>query len=108
MSDQLGQLEQLVMLATMRKQPAAYGVSIQQELLDRTNREYSVGAIYTTLDRLEKKGFVVSRQGEATAERGGRRKMYFSLTAKGQSVLQLSLNAIESLRRGIRLRGAVS
>jgi DNA-binding PadR family transcriptional regulator len=108
MSDQLGQLEQFVMLAVMRKYPTAYGVSIQRELLDRTKRDYSVGAIYTTLERLEKKGFVVPRQGEATAERGGRRKTYFSLTGKGQSALQASLGAIESLRRGLPLKEAMS
>jgi PadR family transcriptional regulator, regulatory protein PadR len=102
MSDRLGQLEQFIMLAILRRQPTAYGVSIQHELLQRTKREYSVGAIYTTLDKLEKKGFVLSRQGEVTAERGGRRKMYFDLTAKGRSALQASLKAIESLRRGIR------
>jgi PadR family transcriptional regulator PadR len=51
---------------------------------------------------------VLSRQGEVTAERGGRRKMYFDLTAKGRSALQASLNAIESLRRGLRLREAAT
>jgi len=107
MPDPIGQLEQHVMLAIMRKQPAAYGVAIQQELLERTGRKHSVGAIYATLDKLQKNGHVVPRQGEATAERGGRRKMYFNLTAKGQSALQASLNAIESLRRGIRLQGAM-
>jgi PadR family transcriptional regulator, regulatory protein PadR len=108
MSDQIGQLEQYVMLAIMRKQPRAYGVSVQQELFERTGKEYSVGAIYTTLEKLEKKGFAASRQGEATAERGGRAKMYFNLTAKGHSALQASLNAIESLRRGLAIRGYAS
>lgn len=98
MSDQIGQFEQLVMLTILRKQPAAYGISIQEELLARTEREYSTGAIYATLDRLEKKGFVKTKQGEATAQRGGRRKLYFSLTAPGQSALQASLNALDSLR----------
>jgi PadR family transcriptional regulator, regulatory protein PadR len=98
MSDQIGQFEQMVLLAILRKQPVAYGISIQDELLARTDREYSAGAIYSTLDRLEKKGFVKSRQGEATAQRGGRRKLYFSLTAPGQAALQASLNALDSLR----------
>jgi PadR family transcriptional regulator PadR len=103
MSDQIGQFEQMVLLGILRKQPAAYGISIQDELLARTAREYSVGAIYATLDRLEKKGFVKSKQGEATAQRGGRRKLYFSLTAPGQSALQASLNALDSLRSNTKL-----
>jgi PadR family transcriptional regulator PadR len=103
MSGQLGQFEHMVLLAILRKQPAAYGISIQDELFARTAREYSVGAIYTTLDRLEKKGFVKSKQGEATAQRGGRRKLYFSLTAPGQSALQASLNALDSLRSNTSL-----
>jgi|SRR4051794_12863599 PadR family transcriptional regulator PadR len=103
MPDQIGQFEQLVLLAILRKQPTAYGVSIQEELRARTTREYSVGAIYATLDRLEKKGFVKTKQGEATAQRGGRRKLYFSLTAPGQSVLEASLNALDSLRSNTKL-----
>jgi PadR family transcriptional regulator len=98
MMDQIGQLEQLIMLAILRLQPAAYGVALQKELKLRAGREYSVGAIYATLDKLEGKGFVKSKQGEATPERGGRAKFYFSLTAPGQAALRASLNAVDSLR----------
>jgi DNA-binding PadR family transcriptional regulator len=108
MSDQLGQFEQMVLLAILRKHPAAYGISIQEELQARTSREYSVGAIYSTLDRLEKKSFVKSKQGEATAQRGGRRKLYFSLTAPGQSALQASLDALDSLRSNTVLAPVLS
>ena len=101
--DQLGQLEQFVMLAILRLQPTAYGVSLQKELEQRTGREYSTGAIYAVLDRLEDKGFVKAKQGEATAERGGRAKLYFSLTAPGQAALQASLRAIDSLRSNTAL-----
>jgi PadR family transcriptional regulator PadR len=96
--DQLGLLEQYIMLAIQRLQPTAYGVSVQKELEERTGREYSTGAIYAVLDRLEGKGFVKSKQGEATAERGGRAKLYFSLTAPGQATLRASLNAFDRLR----------
>ncbi len=108
MSEQIGQFEQLVLLAILRKQPTAYGISIQEELRIRTAREYSVGAIYATLDRLEKKGFVKTKQGEATAQRGGRRKLYFSLTAPGQSALQASLNALDSLRSNMELAAVLT
>jgi PadR family transcriptional regulator PadR len=96
--DQLGQLEQFVMLAILRLQPTAYGVALQKELEQRTGREYSTGAIYAVLDRLEDKGLVKSKTGEVTAERGGRAKLYFSLTAPGQTALQASLRAIDNLR----------
>jgi len=102
MTDQVGQLEQHVMLAVLRKQPTAYGVSIQQELLLRTGREHSAGAIYTTLERLERKGFLTSKDGESTPERGGRKKLYFSLTASGDATLSNSLKALRSLARGTR------
>ena len=96
--DQIGQLEQLVMLAIMRLRPEAYGVALQKELKVRTGREYSVGGIYAVLDKLEGKGFVKAKQGEATPERGGRAKLYFNLTGSGQSALQASLQAIDNLR----------
>lgn len=103
MSDQVGQLEQHVMLAVLRRQPTAYGVSIQQELLMRTGREHSAGAIYTTLERLERKGFLKSKDGEATPERGGRKKLYFSLTSSGQVALENSLKSLRSLARGTKV-----
>lgn len=102
MASELGQLDQQVMLAILRQQPTAYGVSIQELIKERTDREYSVGAIYASLERLEEKGYVKSKQGEPTAERGGRAKLYFNLTAPGQATLQRSLRAIDKLRRGIR------
>jgi PadR family transcriptional regulator PadR len=95
--DQIGQLEQHVLLAILRLQPVAYGISVQQELLARTGREYSIGAIYAVLDKLERKGFVSPKQGEATARRGGRAKLYFNLTAPGQAALKASLTAIKAL-----------
>ncbi len=101
-STDIGPLDQQVMLAIMRQQPKAYGVSIQQLIEERTGREYSVGAIYASLDRLEDRGYVASKPGEPTAERGGRAKLYFKLTSPGQAALQRSLRAIDSMRRGVR------
>lgn len=99
----IGQLDQQVMLAILRQQPLAYGVSIQQEIHKRTSRDYSIGAIYAALDRLEEKGYVASKAGEPTAERGGRAKLYFNLTAPGQAALSQSLRALDRLRRGLRI-----
>jgi PadR family transcriptional regulator PadR len=96
--DQISQLEQLTMLAILRLRQGAYGVAIQKELKAETGREYSVGAIYAVLDKLEGKGFVKAKQGEATPERGGRAKLYFNLTAAGRATLRASLQAIDNLR----------
>jgi PadR family transcriptional regulator len=104
----LKQTEQVVMLAILRKQPDAYGVSIYEELEKRLNKAVPMATIYATLDTLEKKGFVKSKMGEATAERGGRAKMFFEITGKGQTTLIASLNALDRLRAGTKLAGAMA
>ena len=102
MNDELGILDQHLMLAIIRLRPGAYGVSIQHVIEERTRRSYSIGAIYAGLNRLEEKGFVRSKAGEPTSERGGRAKLYFEITAPGQHALSNSLRAINSMRRGLR------
>jgi len=99
---ELTTLEQHLLLAIVALHPNAYGVSIQELIKDRIGREPSTGSVYASLDRLEEKGFVKSRQGEATAERGGKRKLYFTVTASGQHALRQSLQAIQSLSHGLR------
>jgi PadR family transcriptional regulator, regulatory protein PadR len=101
MDSTLKHTEQIVMLAILRKHPNAYGVSIFEELSSRAGIEPAMATIYNTLERLEEKGFVKSRQGEATSQRGGRAKMYFELTGLGQKALDASLNAIDRMRAGI-------
>ena len=103
---ELTTLEQHLLLAILGLHPNAYGVSIQERIKDRTGREPSTGSVYASLDRLEEKGFIKSRQGEATAERGGKRKLLFTITAPGQRVLQESLQAIDALNRGLAWKGA--
>jgi PadR family transcriptional regulator PadR len=99
---ELTALEQQVMLAVLRLHPLAYGISIHEEIKTRVGKDLPFGSIYACLDRLEEKGFVVSRQGETTPERGGRRKLHYTLTAPGQQTLQASLAALDTMRRGIR------
>jgi PadR family transcriptional regulator, regulatory protein PadR len=96
---ELTTLEQHAMLAIVALQPNAYGISIQDHISQKAGYEPSVGSIYAALDRLEEKGFVRTKQGEATRERGGRRKLYFWLTAPGKKVLSESLKATRSLGR---------
>jgi DNA-binding PadR family transcriptional regulator len=100
-SEDLQLLDQQVMLAVARLHPDAYGVSIQEEI-KKAGRAVSFGAIYAALDRLELKGFVQSRQGEPTPERGGRRKLYFVATTRGRLALEGSLAIMDALRNGVR------
>jgi len=91
----LGEFEQFLLLAILKLADNAYGSSIRQLLSDTINRDVTIGALYTTLDRLEKKGLVTSRMGEATSERGGRAKKYFTVSAKGQRALKRSKQALK-------------
>jgi DNA-binding PadR family transcriptional regulator len=95
MSANLGDFEQLVLLALVRLGSGAYGVSVRQEVEDRTGRDVSLGAIYKTLDRLAAKGLVSSWLGEPTAQRGGRRKRHYRVEAGGEAALR---NALRDLR----------
>lgn len=102
----LGEFEQHVMAALLRLRGNAYGVTIRREIADRTGRDVSVGAVYATLDRLEQKGFVSSRLGEATPERGGRAKRYFEIEAPGMKALNESWRMTDRLRDGLAPVGA--
>jgi DNA-binding PadR family transcriptional regulator len=101
MSPRLGELEQLVLIALLRLGDQGYGVSVQREIAAHAHRSLSFATIYTTLNRLEGKGLVVARLGEATAERGGRRKTYFSLSSAGRSAVQASLRALRTMTAGL-------
>lgn len=85
--DYLGQFEEIILLAILRLREDAYGVKIRQKVSEATERDVSIGAVYATLDRLERKGYVGSWQGEATPERGGRAKRYFRIEGAGVQAL---------------------
>lgn len=85
--DTLGQSEFVVLGVLARRARGAHGTALLDDLLEITGREWSVGAIYTTLDRLERKGFVSSEWGEPTPERGGRRKRIYQVRAAGLRAL---------------------
>jgi PadR family transcriptional regulator, regulatory protein PadR len=106
--DYLGEFEHVVLLAMLRLGDRAYGVTVRQEIEARTNREVSIGAIYATLDRLQAKGYVKSRLGEATPERGGRSKRFFQVTAKGASAVNRTHRALQRLTAGLEFLGGRS
>ncbi|SFD70599.1 PadR family transcriptional regulator [Pseudoalteromonas denitrificans] len=93
----LGEFEQLLLLSILKLADNAYGSTIRQLLADVINRDVTIGALYTTLDRLEKKGLIESKMGDATPERGGRAKKYFKVSAKGQHALKRSKQALTSM-----------
>lgn len=97
----LGEFEQLVLLALIRLHPDAYGVAIRDEIEKRTGRSVALGAVYTTLLRLEDKGFVATRLGDPTPQRGGRRKKYYRPLAAGRRELAASIDALRSMTRGL-------
>ena len=103
----LGEFEQLILLAILRLRDDAYGVTIRAELADRTGRNVAPGALYTTLERLETKGLITSRMSDPTPQRGGRAKRHVTVTAAGMEALTRALKAHERLLDGLDLvRGA--
>jgi PadR family transcriptional regulator, regulatory protein PadR len=101
----LGEFEQIVLLAVLRLGEDAYGVTIRAEIAACAGRVPAPGALYTTLDRLEEKGILRSRVGEATPQRGGRAKRYFALTKNGLAALVNAQRAYQSLLEGLDLLG---
>lgn len=83
----LGEFEEVVLLAVAVLSPKAYSVIIAEELEQETKQTVSTGAVHAALQRLEQKGYLSSQLGEATPERGGRRKRLFTVTALGGRVL---------------------
>jgi len=86
----LSKPEELVLLAVLRLQENAYGVTIRNLLKTETGVDWTVGAVYVPLNRLARSGFLESTIGEPTAERGGKRKKFYSLTSRGMKALAFS------------------
>lgn len=101
--DYLGEFEHIVLLALLRLGVQAYGVTVRREIESCTKREVSIGALYATLDRLEAKGYVRSRAGDPTPERGGRSKRFFRVTPQGVSAVNRTHRALRSLTVGLDL-----
>lgn len=93
----LGEFEEVVLLAVAVLTPQAYSVAIAEELEEETARTVSTGAVHAALQRLENKGLVNSQMGDATAERGGRRKRLFTVTPAGSVILHQVRAVRESL-----------
>lgn len=100
----LGEFEHLVLAAIGHLDGKGYGVTILEEIRRRTGRTPTIGAVYTTLARLETKGYVRSWLGDATGERGGRAKRHFALRSEGTRALEASRRVLERMWKGLDLK----
>lgn len=97
----LGEFEYLLLTAAARLGDNAYGAAIREEIEAATGKACSIGALYTTLDRLEAKGLVQTWTGEATPQRGGRAKRMVRVSAKGAEEASAFYNAVMRVSRGV-------
>ena len=97
----LGEFEELVLLSAASLTDHAYGVSIMKFIIDKTGRHVNISAVHEVLRRLEEKGYLKSKMGGATQERGGRRKRYFVLTVSGKKTLAETMKLKVELYKGV-------
>jgi PadR family transcriptional regulator len=101
MAKSLGEFEQLILYALLSLSEEAYGASIRREIVSRTGREVSAGAVYTVLERLEAAALITSRVGEPRAERGGRRRKYYALRPGGARLLHDTRRRMAQMSDGL-------
>jgi DNA-binding PadR family transcriptional regulator len=99
--DYLGEFEQMVLLSIMRLGSDAYGLAVRDELESVAGRSPSSGSLYTTLDRMERKGLVESLAGDPSPARGGRPRRYVRVTAEGRELLTRSRSTLLALWDGL-------
>jgi len=104
----LGEFEHIVLLTIMRLKDDAYGVTVRQKVKQLIDRDVSIGALYATVDRLEKKQLITTRSSQPTPERGGRAKRYLTITLQGLDTLQATKKSLDILWHGLELNNVVS
>jgi len=93
----LSRSEEIILMAVLNLKPEAYGIAIRSYLTDVTGFEWSIGAVYAPLHRLENKGLVVTSKGDPVKERGGRSKIYYHVTPEGRRALLKLKNINENI-----------
>jgi PadR family transcriptional regulator PadR len=101
--ESLGEFEHLVLLAIIRQDSGGFGLTIRDDIAERTGRDIATGAVYTTLDRLEHKGFVRSHIEQGTVERDNRRRRRYTITKSGLGAVNDTQSALAQMSRGLRL-----
>ena len=104
----LGEFETSVLLAILHLRGRGYGVSIADEIERRTGKSVSFGAVYATLDRMQKKGLISSELGEPTPERGGKPKRFYRINAPGEHALREAQAVRERMWAGVPPMGATA
>jgi PadR family transcriptional regulator PadR len=99
----LGEFEQVTLLAVARLEKEAYGVTIRQEIEERSGRPVAIGSVSAALDRMERKGLILSAVGEPTPERGGRAKRFFQLSPAGLKALVDARNTLNRFWEDLEL-----
>jgi DNA-binding PadR family transcriptional regulator len=97
----LGEFEQMVLLAILQRRATAFGLEVRREIEESTGKEVSRGAFYTTVDRLERKGFVSWSEAPPGGPRGGAPQRLFRVTGAGIEALRVSRQALETLSRDL-------
>ena len=97
----LNEVDQLVMLALVRLDSSGYGVTIKAEIENRSGRSVSMAAVYSSLDRLERRGYAESWLSDPTSERGGRAKKHFKITAAGATQLRDARGTMAKMWEGL-------
>jgi PadR family transcriptional regulator PadR len=97
----LGEFEELVLLAILKMGTEAYGVTIAEAIEEATGKRVSIGALYTTLSRLEEKNYLTSWLGEKTEERGGKAKKHFRVLGAGEAAIRASSQGRQRLSEGL-------
>ena len=100
----IGDFEQRILFALLHLGADAYGATIRTEIERRTGREVSAGALYTALDRLEKRGLVSSRLGDPTPARGGKRKRLYTVESVGERAVAEAYESLRMMASGLRGR----
>lgn len=101
MTDPLSDLERLALAAVLQIGPEAYGVSIRDEIRERTGRDVSIGSLYKAIQRMEDRGYVTTYVGEPSAVRGGRAKKHVRVEAEGRRALEESVRALGRMLDGL-------
>jgi PadR family transcriptional regulator PadR len=102
MTQHLTDLEQLLLLATLRVGEGAYAAALLDDLAGTADRSVSLGTIYVTMVRLEERGLVTSELGEPTSQRGGKAKRLYRVTAEGRDALERTRRVLERMWEGVQ------
>ena len=101
----LTDLEQLLMLAVLRRRDDAYGASLQADIERVADRQVSLGSIYMTLARLEERGLAASEKSVPQATRGGKARRLYAVTEEGRAALEWNRAIMDRMWEGVPAEG---